>query len=70
VAVYYVARSNPFYRRGIFVEDDREGFVQEVVMAPGPSGYRGVLYPLRTVREYLVEVRQRGLDKGQGGALL
>lgn len=70
MAVFYVARPNRIWPVGRFVEDDKDGFVQEVVMAPMPSGYRGVVVPLSTVREYLVRLQRRGLDKGEGGAIL
>lgn len=75
MAFYKVLRPNPFYKVGVYLEDDREGFVQQVYVSReaehyhGPAGYFGLMYPLREVRPYLVEIRKRGLDKYEGGAL-
>lgn len=75
MAFYKVLLPNPFYKVGVFVEDDADGFLQEVYMGKtaetyhGPSGYMGLMYPLREVRPYLVKIQRRGLDKYKGGAL-
>lgn len=76
MSFYKVLLPNPFYKVGVFVEDDTEGFVQQIYMDndakyyTGPAGYFGMMYPLREVRPYLVEIRQHGLDKYEGGALM
>lgn len=75
MAIYKVLRPNPFYKVGAFVEAGADGFVQQVYMSKetehytGPAGYFGLMYPLREVRRYLVQIRQKGLDKYEGGAL-
>jgi hypothetical protein len=70
MSLYVVVHPNPYFRRGAYLEDDRDGFVQEVVMAGSlPSGYRGIMVPLSEVRAYTIQVRSRGLDKFGEGAL-
>ena len=70
MAKYYVLQENPFFKRGAIVEDDEDGMLQEVYMGrEGAAGYIGFMFPLQTVRPYLVRLQNRGLDKFQGGAL-
>lgn len=74
MAFYRVMLPNPFYKVGSFVEDDKEGFLQQIYMSNelehyrGPAGYFGLMYPLREVRPYLLRIQKRGLDKYRGGA--
>lgn len=66
MALYYVARHNPFFKVGSFVEEDQSGMLQEKHVS---GGYTGMMFPVQPVREYLVKLQKRGIDKYQGGAL-
>ena len=70
MGVYFVAVTNPYYKKGTFLLDSDEGFVQPTVMTKeGPSGYRGLMVPLSTIRPFLIKVQKRGIDWRKGGAL-
>ena len=75
MALYKVLLPNPFFKPGGFVQSDEAGFVQQVYMSneaehyTGPAGFVGMVWPLREVRPFLVEIRQKGIDKYEGGAL-
>jgi len=72
MAYYSVVRPNPFFKRGAIVEDDMDGFLQEVYMDPRgrTAGYVGLMVPLSEARQYLIKLQKKGIDKAQGGALL
>ena len=71
MAYYTVVYDNPFFKRGAIVEDDADGFLQEVYQTPTKSlaGYVGIMVPLKEARPYLIKIQRRGLDKYKGGAL-
>jgi len=64
--LYYVARPNPFFKVGSFVEEDRSGMLQEKHVN---GGYMGMMFPLDPVRQFLVRLQKNGIDKHAGGAL-
>jgi len=66
MALYYVLRPNPFFKKGSFVEEDKDGMLQEKHVN---GGYMGLMVPLEPVRQYLVKIQKHGIDKYKGGAL-
>ena len=70
MGVYFVAVTNPFFKKGEFLLDSDTGFVQRTVMTKeGPSGYQGIMVPLDSVRRYVIKIQKRGIDWRKGGAL-
>jgi len=70
MGVYFVAVTNPFFKKGEFLLDSDDGFVQRTVMTnEGPSGYQGIMVPLVTIRPFVIKVQKRGIDWRKGGAL-
>jgi hypothetical protein len=70
MGVYFVAKPNPYFKQGEFLLDSDPGFVQKTVRTgEGPSGFQGLMIPLREVRHCLIKLQKRGLDFRKGGAM-
>lgn len=67
-ALYKVMKDNDYFDAGIFVEEMSDGFVQPVELVQDGKFWRpldnyGLLVPMRSVRDCLIKIQIRGLDK-------
>lgn len=68
MAIYYVALSNPHWPVGTYVEDQGDGFVQQVRMRYEdghyhPGGWSGLCIPTGSIRSCLVRIQKHGFDQ-------
>lgn len=68
MAVYVVVGQHGLYKRGMYVEDIGDGMVQPVTMQNDDGVYKplypyGIALPLVAVRDSLLRIQARGLDK-------
>lgn len=68
MAIYKVLPHCRVFKPGAYVEDGGDGMVQEIdVMQDGntlvPMGFKGLMVPFDSVRNDIVRIQKRGLDK-------
>ncbi len=71
MAAYVVVSPNSLYRRGTYLIDSDDGYVQEAVLTPeGFETKSGtMMMPFAQVREFTIRVQSQGLDYARGGRL-
>ncbi len=68
MALYITVRNNEWSRKGDYLEDVGSGLVQKVTMLPDGGGHVpmdnfGLAFPLREVRDQVIRIQSRGLDR-------
>lgn len=68
MALYITVRNNDFCQKGDYLEDVGSGLVQKVTMLPDngrhvPMDHFGLAFPIREVRDQVIRIQSRGLDR-------